>query len=46
MKKNIAQEVVKNNDFFQVYKEKEIYERDRRAFKTWQRKIIERKDIA
>lgn len=43
MKKKITQEVVKNNDFFQVYKEKEICERDRMAFKTWQRKIIERK---
>jgi len=41
--KEIAQKVVKNNDFFQVHKEKDVCERDRRAFKTWQRKIIERK---
>lgn len=34
---------MKNNDFFQVHKEKEICEVDRRAFKTCQRKIIERK---
>lgn len=34
MKKRIAQEVVKNDDFFQVHKEKEARERDRRAFKT------------
>lgn len=32
--KKIAQEVVKNNDFFQVHKEKGVCERDRRAFKT------------
>lgn len=43
MKKKIAREVVKNDDFFQVHKKKEACERDRRAFKTWQRKIIERK---
>lgn len=40
--KKIAWEAVKNNYFFQAHKEKEVSERDRRASKTWQRKIIER----
>lgn len=43
MKKKIVWEVVKNYDFLQVHKKKEACERGRRAFKTWQRKIIERK---
>lgn len=39
----IAEEIVKNNDLSQVHKGKGRQKENRRAFKTWQRKIIERK---